>query len=397
MAKKVLIFSTVYLPLVGGAEVAVKEITARIPDLEFDMITARMSRRMPFFERIGNINVFRAGLGLMTLDKFILPLFGYLKFRKLNQAKKYDLIWSIMASQASIGASFAKMSQPKIKLLLTLQEGDQEQHLKRYVLGIDFLYRLLIRPWHRLVFKYADYVTAISGSLKNRAVSNGVQCPIEIVPNGVDIKHFSQTHQEAELAELKNKLGKNPQEKFIITASRLVLKNAIGDVIKALPLLPPNVKFLILGTGPDSEKLQRLVKELKVENRVAFLGYIDHKDMPKYFGISDVFIRPSLSEGLGNSFLEAMAAGIPIIGTSVGGIPDFLSDPERNPDKPPTGLFCEVRNPKSIAEKIKIFLENDELRQNIVQNARDLVVKNYDWNLIAQKIDGIFNQLTSGK
>ena len=90
-------------------------------------------------------------------------------------------------------------------------------------------------------------------------------------------------------------------------------------------------------------------------------------------------MRPSLSEGLGNSFIEAMAAGVPVIGTQVGGIPDFLRDKE-------TGFFCEVRNPKSIAEKVKEILENNELRANVIKNAQELVTKNYDWDLVARRI-----------
>ncbi len=84
-------------------------------------------------------------------------------------------------------------------------------------------------------------------------------------------------------------------------------------------------------------------------------------------------------------FLEAMAAGIPVIATNVGGIPDFLHNGE-------TGLFCEIHNPKSIAEKVKILLENKELVQKITANAKEMVLRDYDWNLIAEKMRNIFNK-----
>jgi len=77
--KKILIFSTAYFPFVGGAEVAVKEITDRVENIKFDMITARMDRKLPRIERIGNIEVHRVGIGCKTIDKFLLLFFGLKK------------------------------------------------------------------------------------------------------------------------------------------------------------------------------------------------------------------------------------------------------------------------------------------------------------------------------
>jgi glycosyltransferase involved in cell wall biosynthesis len=171
----------------------------------------------------------------------------------------------------------------------------------------------------------------------------GYKKEIAIVPNGVNAEYFSKEYPPEELDELKKVLGKKADDFYLITTSRLVTKNASDDVIKALPLLPKNVKFLILGVGPDEGMLRELAGNLKVSDRVVFLGQIGRAEIPKYLKISDIFIRPSISEGFGISFVEAMIAGLPVIATAVGGITDFLTDRE-------TGLFCEVRNPGSIAE-----------------------------------------------
>ena len=120
--KKVLIFSTAYFPLIGGAEIAVNEITNRINNYQWDLVTAKINNKLPDKEQIGNVNVYRIGIGLGSFDKFLLPFFGFLKALRLNKKNNYDIVWSIMASQASIGASFLKILKPKIKLLLTLQE-----------------------------------------------------------------------------------------------------------------------------------------------------------------------------------------------------------------------------------------------------------------------------------
>lgn len=376
--KKILIFSIAYYPLVGGAEVAIKEITDKIDSIRFDMITLRFDKkpaslaslrsgpsqgRSPKFEKIGNVNVYR-----ICSPKLFFPFTALITAIQLQKKNKYDAVWAMMAAYAGFSALFFKLTHPKIPYLLTLQEGDPIEYIKKKV---RFVYPLFSK-----IFTKADYIQAISNYLANWGRDMGAKCPVEVVPNGVDINKF-----KSQISNLKN-----TEEKILITASRLVKKNAIDDVIKALQYLPENVKFLILGEGEEKEKLKNLVRELKVENKVEFLGFIDHSEMMKYFEKADIFIRPSLSEGMGNSFIEAMAAGIPVIATSVGGIPDFLHDGE-------TGLFCEVNNPRSIAGKVKIYLENNELRKKIIKNAREMVIKNYDWNLIAEKMRNIFNKL----
>jgi glycosyltransferase involved in cell wall biosynthesis len=393
-ATKVLIFSTAYFPFVGGAEVAVKEITDRISDIQFDLITARMDRKLPSFERIGNINVYRMGFGWGAFDKIILAKWGFLKALKLNKKNNYDIAWSIMASQASIAASLfsaiggsahgGKIFNKKIKLILTLQEGDEEEYLARYVFNIKWLYKILIRPWHLSVFKKADKITAISNYLKERAIKNGVKVPVEIVPNGVNIEIFDCRFSIADLDNLKNSLGIKEGEKVLITTSRLVKKNAVEDIIEAMRFLLGNIKLLILGEGPLKTNLELCVTRYALRDRVIFLGQIENKEIPKYLKISDIFIRPSLSEGLGNSFLEAMAADVPVIGTSVGGIPDFLHEGE-------TGLFCEVNNPEGIAEKVKMYFENSALREKIIVSAKQMVEEKYNWNNIAEKMRNILN------
>ena len=399
--KKVLIFSIAYPPFVGGAELAIKEITDRINDIRFDLITLRFDSSLPKFEKIGNIDVYRIGFTKknsamadlvkwpLKINKLLFPFTACFKASRLNHQNKYDATWAMMAAYAGFAAMFFKLTHPKVPYLLTLQEGDPIEYILNKV--------KLVRPFFRMIFTKANFIQAISNYLADWARARGFKGELEVVPNAVAVAHFSQKYSEQEQTDLKQKLNKAPDDKFVITTSRLVKKNAADDVIKSLLFLPNNVKFLILGAGPDEAALKNLARELNVAKRVIFYGQVDHKDMPLFLKISDVFIRPSLSEGLGNSFLEAMAAKIPVIATPVGGIPDFLFDPEQNPDRPPTGLFCNARDPQGIAEKIKIFLENNNLRQKIIVNARELVVKNYDWQLIAEKMGRIFEKLIYNK
>ncbi len=386
--KKILIFSISYLPFVGGAELAVKEITDRLssekfstfglPTLDWDMVTFRSRRKLPKFEKIGSINVYRVGR-----FKLFFPFAAFLKALSLHRKNNYSIIWSIMANRAGFAAFFFKFFYPKVKFLLTLQEGDTLDYPEKQA-GILWPF---VKFLFRRIFTYADSVQVISGCLSDWARHNGFSGTVEVVPNGVDIENFKirvSRFKPEELKELRRKLNIKDDDKVIITTSRLVKKNAIGDVIEAMRYLPENVKFLILGTGKEEKRLKAKVEGL--QGRIIFLGHILNEEVPRYLAIANVYVRPSLSEGLGTCFLEAMAAGVPVVATPVGGIPDFLKDGE-------TGLFCEVSNPKSIAEKIIIFLENKELAGKIKIDAQEMVVKNHDWDLIAKGMNEIFRRL----
>ncbi|NQV88257.1 MAG: glycosyltransferase [Parcubacteria group bacterium] len=416
--KRVLIFSNAYHPFIGGAEIAVKEITERTQDIRFDLITIRFDRSLPRFEKIGNVNVYRIGFTSKspsirsvirfpyTLNNYFFPITAFFRAVTLHRRYKYDAIWAIMASYAGLAAMLFKTFHPKISFILTLQEGDSIDHIKKRA---KFIHPFFIR-----IFTKADIAQAISKFLAKFAKDMGFRGNVEVIPNGVDSLRFSKESSKEESKFLAKKFGKrlqlenfDPNEPggssresigdiFLITTSRLVPKNGVIDIIKAMVLLPKYTKLIIIGggpemissnpTSPDPKSLKYQVGALGLDDRVIFLGPLPHSEIPKYLKMSDIFIRPSLSEGFGNSFIESMAAGVPVIATPVGGIIDFIFDPDINPDKEPTGLFCEVQNPESIAKKVKILLENKELKDKIVKNAKKLAFEKYDWNLIASQM-----------
>lgn len=403
--KRILIFSLAYYPdVVGGAEVAIKEITDRIPpeEITFDMITLHFNRDLPSFEKIGNVKVYRIGITgadpsiadlskfPLSVNKYLFPFIALIKARALHRKNPYDGIWAMMANYAGFAALFFKVCFPKVRYLLSLQEGDPIPYIKHRV---RFVY-----PLFRRIFTRADFIQTISNYLADFARDMGYTGPLEVIPNAVNVVHFAQEYTDEELFTLKQKLGKKDGDKFLITTSRMVRKNAVDEVIRALPLLGAHIKFLVLGIGPDEEMLRLLASKLGVMDRVHFLGQVLHTDMPKYLKISDIFIRPSRSEGLGNSFLEAMAAGLPVIATPVGGIPDFLFDPDTNPDHEPTGLFASVDDPASIARQVNRLLEDHTLAMKLFTNGHTLVVKKYDWSLIVKEMsEKVFQKLFVAK
>jgi len=203
-----------------------------------------------------------------------------------------------------------------------------------------------------VILEKVDYVTAISSFLLIKVREMGYRGKAEIIPNGVDLNRFANK-------DLRIKNGQ-----AIISVSRRVHKNGIDILEKAFEIVKK--KF------PDAEL--RIISDAK------------HEDVPRYLHEAYVFVRPSRSEGLGISFLEAMAAGLPIIATSVGGIRDFLIDRE-------TGLEIKVDDPEDLAKKIELLFTDKALRERLVKNGLKLVEEKYQWSKIARDMNKIFLEL----
>ncbi len=165
----------------------------------------------------------------------------------------------------------------------------------------------------------------------------------------------------------------------IITTSSLISRNGLDTLIKACGLLDLNYELTIAGDSPLRNDLENLTLKLGIIHRVKFLGRVPSDLVPSLLAASHLFVRPSRFEGFGNSFIEAMAAGIPVIGTSVGGIIDFLFDNQ-------TGFVVPVDDPKALAEKIIYVVNNPKEVKKITQAAKKLVEENYDWDIIAPKV-----------
>ncbi len=371
------IFSTAYFPLVGGAEVAVKEITDRLPEETFVLFTAKIRRGLASRERIGTIDVRRVGIGHPSFDKMLLVFLAPFLAWHLQRNIEKPRIWAIMASYGGFAALVSTWLRPTARFLLTLQEGDPLEYIEKRV-GI-FHY------FFKKIFRRANEIQAISRFLGEWALRMGAHVVPSIVPNGVNVERFTHPLSEEERVRVRRELGYAKDDRVLITVSRLTKKNATDDIVRALALLPEQVKLLVVGEGEDEAMLRELARELGVSARVTFLGKKGHDEVPRLLHASDVFIRPSLSEGLGNSFLEAMAAEIPVIATPVGGIPDFLTDRE-------TGLFCQPRNPASIATAVQT-LEDQELARHLTQKALQCVRENYTWETVVSQMREIFARL----
>ncbi len=387
--KKILIFSLAYHPHMSGAEIAVKEITDRISpaDIQFYMVTQRFSSLDSAEEQIGHVHVYRVGEGGSYLSKILfIPRAARIAYR-IHKEKKFDALWALM-SYMVWPIMLLRIFGLRLPYMLTLQDGDPFEHV---------FSRPHIRPFKALLvkgFKDATVVQVISNYLASWMQTVGYRGPVEVIPNGVDLSLFAKDLPSNEVVAKKQKVGKREGEVWLVHTGRLVKKNSLDTVIRVLPLLSKNIHFLLVGDGVEKRSLCDLSVALQVAERVHMVGSVDNHELPAYLAVCDIFIRPSVTEGLGTSFLEAMAVGLPVVATQVGGIADFLFDAKRNPEVPTTGWAVDVNSPEQIAAAVKEILSNPNQSKKVAANAQALVFKKYDWDLVAKDMqEKVFNKV----
>jgi phosphatidyl-myo-inositol dimannoside synthase len=259
----------------------------------------------------------------------------------------------------------ARMFGTRVPYLLTLQDGDP------FARVFGRWYILPFRPMLAFGFRHASTVQTISTYLAEWVRARHFTGSNVVIPNGTDVQAFAGqkiTHDGV----------------VLVSTSRLVYKNALDDVICALAHLPKDVVFRNYGFGPDKAVLLKLAHKRGVAGRVELLEHPGVSALPPYLHAADIFIRPSRSEGFGISFVEAMAAGLPVIATQEGGIADFLFDAKRNPRKETTGWAVDKDSPEQIAAAVIEILANPEQVARVKAAAKRMVTEKYDWNLIAK-------------
>ena len=381
--KKILIISMAYYPrFIGGAEVAIRELTDRLSDeYEFYMITLRYDKNLPKVSREGNVLVHRIGPGFSNVTisdlrkihfrllKIWFQFGAFLAARRLHRVEQFSCLWSMMAHTAGVPGGLFKRFHRDVPYVLTLQEGDPPQHIENQMRLFGSLFDD--------AFARADIVQAISVFLGDWGMHMGAH-EVAVIPNGVNVARFSTDVIHSKRSELREEFGVPENAQLFITSSRLVPKNGIDLVIQALPLLPDTTHFLVAGAGPEKLRLQAQVREVGMEARVHFAGEVSQKELPYYLGASDFFIRASRSEGQGIAFIEALASGLPTIGTDVGGIPDFLHEGE-------TGFMAETCDREGVASAMLRALEDPDHTKEVARKGQFLS-KEYDWAIIAERM-----------
>jgi len=347
----------------SGAEQMVKQVLERIgPKYETTLVTGLYDSKLPRHDDRGGFEIIRVGIGHKQIDKILYVFLAPFVARGL----KPDIVHAIMESYAGGALAILKYIYPKAKRILTLQSGDLDDDEKQKVFYINFFWKAI----HTL----PNIVTAISTALAARAERLGVkQENLFITPNGL---YFDDVPQNVQ---------KIPGQ--VICVGRLSWEKAHNNTLDAwVEVLKvfPEAKLVFVGEGPEREKIEKQISDLKLGDSVTLTGNVTHDEVLQKMSESEVFVCPSLAEGLGNVFIEAQACGVTPIGTRVGGIPDIIRHEEN-------GLLIEPKNSSQIADSIIRLLKNDALRNKLRSKGLETSRK-FEWQGILEKIEGIYEK-----
>ena len=243
-----------------------------------------------------------------------------------------------------------------------------------YALGFH-----LFKALNHMVIRNSDVCTANSMATARIARKVSGNGHIKVVPMGVDTEHFARSQN---VAFLKRKF--KIEGPVILFVGRLIDWKGTVYLIKAMPEILqrfPAAKVLMIGSGPQKAELLRLTADIGAEDHIVIIDRLPQQELAVYYSMADIFVLPSIvneigeTEGLGVVLLEAMACGLPVIGSRVGGIEDIIIDGQ-------TGLLARQKDSQDLADKIVKLLSDESLRKKIIRNAHHLVNTKFSWEVV---------------
>ncbi|MFH1182137.1 MAG: glycosyltransferase [Candidatus Woesearchaeota archaeon] len=333
---------------------------------------------IPRYERLcyqGGIrpNMKKSLLARLQLPLLLLSEFFSVKMLMLKQ--RFPLIHAHWILPQGLVAVMAKKLF-HAKVLVTVHAGD--------VFPLKSGLLRLLSAW---TLRNADAVT-VNSIATGDAVRRVADVPMRIIPMGVDLKLFSSRG-----SSIKKKYGIDG--KMILFVGRLAEKKGVSYLISAMVSIKkscPDCKLLIVGEGPEKPLLEKQIEGHALNDSVIFAGSMAKEKLPAFYHSADVFVLPSIiaksgdTEGLGVVLLEAIASGVPVVASNVGGIPDIIINGK-------TGLLVKQKNPGAISDAVISLLRQENKGRALSKAALEHVRKNYSWEKVSGRFSEIYSSL----
>ena len=383
--RKILFLNYEYPPLGGGAANATKYLLqeyARRDDVQVDLVTSSITDKYQLEKVAPNIKVHRLPIGKKEgklnyqsqKELIVYTLKAYFFGRKLIRKNKYDLTHSFFAVPTGV-LSYLFKKQYGLSYIVSLRGSDVPGYSERFA----GLYKFLT-PLIKLVWKEADFVVTNSKGLTELAKKTASEQKFLQIINGVDTTFYQPGKRSEDDCR---------KEFRILLASRLSQRKGFNYAIDAFAQLEKKysqVRMIIAGGDGDAgEELRKQVKRLNLEEKVKFSGAYLKENSAKIYQEADVFLMPSLNEGMSNNLLEAMAGGLPVLMTPTGGAEELVVDGQN-------GYLIKMKDVNSIVEKLENLLNNPTKCKEMGRNSRRLAEK-LSWRSVADQYVDLYEKI----
>ncbi|MGD2205253.1 MAG: glycosyltransferase family 4 protein [Anaerolineae bacterium] len=369
---------TEFYPLVGGMQTHTLQLSRHLQRHGVHVtVMTRHYDNLPSFERVDGVDVHRvftwnrswAGASL----SFTLASIQFL----IQQRAKYQIIHSHQVySPATIGLIGQSLLGKKLVV---------NPHRGGY---LGDVYRLSERRFGQqrlaLLRDKADCFIVISREIEKELQQIGVpQSKLKFIPNGVNTDHFVPV-EDRRKEHLKQRLDL-PKGPIVAFVGRLVPAKNVSLLVDLWERFPDTgAHLLILGDGPRRASLENSCQDKGLTDKVLFTGNVEN--VAQYLQCSDIYVLPSLTEGLPVALLEAMACSLPVVASSVGGVPELLQDGVN-------GFLVSPGNAQDFHDKLATLLVDRELQHKMGSQARQTILSNYSLSTISERYLALYKDL----
>jgi glycosyltransferase involved in cell wall biosynthesis len=380
---KLCVVTHTFLPHVGGIERVVYEQCKRLMQKQFEpmVLTHRnYTDKNYVFDGIrvqcyDSVNIgFRLGI------PYAIPHISSLK-TFLETVKSNDLI-HVHGHPYLSSLIAAKIAKRYSKPLVLTQHNTFIEYNNIW----DTVEKLNDLAVGKQVLKEADKIIVVSNATKNYVLSLGADPEkVRVIHNGVDLERFKPLSGVKE--EMRRKLGIPKDASVVLTVRRLVYKNGIDTLLESAEIAVknnPKLVFVVVGKGPDFEGVKEKIVQLGMQRKFRLTGFVPDEELPLYYNVADLFALPSKSgEGLPLVALEAMASGLPVVATNVGGTSEVMSEDY--------GKLVPPNSPNSLAEAVLEFSRKD--LSVLTKDLRTMIEQKYSWDQNVEKLGKIYEEL----
>ena len=304
---------------------------------------------------------------------------AYKMLREIIEKEQFDLIYC----HTPVGAMLARLAGISAR-----KKGTKVIYMAHgfhFYNGAPLLNWMIYYPVEKFLSRFTDGLITINQEDYRRAQKFYAGKTILIPGVGIDLDKFQK--KEPTRQEIRNKLGIPDGKIILMSVGELTKRKNHMVVVEALAWLKEyDILYVICGDGPLKAQLRAKAEELGVRDRLKLLGF--RKDIAELHKAADIFVFPSLQEGLPVALMEAMASGLPIVASKIRGNEDLISNNQG-------GYLVKPKDSEQIAKAIERMILNPKRRENMKKRNFESV-KNYGQEAILQKMDGFFNEIVGG-